>query len=175
MFDMFDAPGKMTASIIASLVMLASVRADAQSGANVLVVVNDASATARRSRNSTPDGAACPPATSVISPQLWRKRSNGRTTDCRLNRRSGGASPAREPRIAFSTSSSRRVCRFESRAREADRARSPASIPSSRSSTVVMLDSWRRSSGSSLTRTSPEQRRPRPSRRSRMRSTTSTL
>jgi uncharacterized protein (TIGR03790 family) len=42
---MFDAPGKMTACVIASLVMLAGMRADAQSGANVLLVVNDASAT----------------------------------------------------------------------------------------------------------------------------------
>jgi uncharacterized protein (TIGR03790 family) len=41
----FDAPGKTMAYIIASLLMLASTRADAQSGANVLLVVNDASAT----------------------------------------------------------------------------------------------------------------------------------
>jgi hypothetical protein len=36
---MFDAPGKMTACVIASLVMLAGMRADAQSGANVLLAI----------------------------------------------------------------------------------------------------------------------------------------
>jgi uncharacterized protein (TIGR03790 family) len=42
---MFNAPRRMTACAVASLVMLASMRAEAQSGTNVLLVVNDASST----------------------------------------------------------------------------------------------------------------------------------
>ena len=109
---MFDVPGKMTACVIASLVMLAGMRVDAQSGANVLLVVNDASATgetiAKRyaGRRGVPGGNICHISTTLeetidrqdyglqIESPIWRCIASQRDQDRILCSASKRLSPA---------------------------------------------------------------------------------
>ncbi len=96
---MFNARRKLTACVIASLVMLAGMRAEAQSGTNVLLVVNDASSTGESiaklyaGRRGVPGGNICHISTTLeetierqtygvqIEAPIWRCIASQRAED----------------------------------------------------------------------------------------------